>query len=176
MSLSRSRLIPFFGSFAAVAALFVATPALAANAHAAPAARSAKIQAELKAKIRAELRHNPSGKVINARQISYDHGNVIVTIAIPGVATVCPSGYACLYDLARLRGDIATIQYPEQKNISIRGYLPDVESLWNRRGNGSILSNGQSSAVCYPSGATANSISPPVSNYPYLWLEANSNC
>jgi Peptidase inhibitor family I36 len=114
--------------------------------------------------------------VINARQISYDHGAVVVTVPIPGVETVCPEGYACLYDLTRLRGDIATIQYPEQANISIRGYLPDVESVWNRRNNGSILSNGKGSTVCYVAGQTANAVSPPVSNYPYLWLQANDNC
>jgi hypothetical protein len=172
MSLSRFKLILLLGSAAAVAAPLSATQALAASSHAVPATQSARIQAEIKA----QLRYNPSGTVINPSQISYDHGHVIVTVAGPDIiATVCPAGDVCLYDGETLEGDIAAINGPLDKNITIRAFLPRVQSLWNRRAHGSILSN-NSSAVCYRSGQTANRISTPYSNYPYLFLEANSNC
>jgi hypothetical protein len=172
MSLSRSKLISLFGSVAAAAALLITTPALAASSHAVPATQSARIQAEL----RAQLSYNPSGTMINSSQISYDHGNVVVTVAGPNIPlTTCPAGDVCLYDSTDLHGSIAAINSPLDKNINIHAYLSQVESLWNRRAHGSLLSN-NSTAVCYPSGQTANSISAPYKNYPYLYLEANSNC
>ena len=173
------RFIPLVAAIGAAASMLLATPALAAGSHTAPATRSAKVNAELKAEIKAQLRYNPSGKVINARQVSYDHGHVVVTVVIPGDNTpdfTCPDGFVCLFERPNLKGNNAAINEPRDRDIRIAGYLPFVQSLHNLRSTGSILSNGVNRSVCYTSGQRANAISDPVMSYPYLFLQANDNC
>ncbi len=157
--------------------------ATAASATISPAPKpAANSGATLRAEIAAQLRYNPHGVVINARQVSYDNGRVIVTVASPGSSQspnvgdgFCRGGNVCIWEFNNRGGSSASISGPLDSNIPIRAYIPQVESLDNQRSYGSLLSNG-SVAICYPSGAYAPDISSPYKNYPWLYLEHAKNC
>jgi hypothetical protein len=159
-------------------ALLCAVPALAASHHAVASARSAKVKAILKQEIRAQLKYNPSGRAIGPTEVSYDHGNVIVSVAIPGAGPdfECPSGYTCIFEGKYLTGGHAKIREPLAKNIEINAYIKlPVLSLHNLRKSASYLSNGKH-AACYPAGAEADDIQAPYRNYPYLYLQKKGGC
>jgi hypothetical protein len=182
MSFSRFKAFAFMGSACTAAALLASTAAFAASSstHTASPAQSARASAELRSAMAAQLRFNPSGKVINSNQISYDHGNVVVTVAVPGVtpAFTCPSGTMCLWKEPNLRGSWASIKSPIQTPIRISQYLPLVQSVHNLRSTGSIIQSDTAAThtACYPSGARANNVGLPVSDWPYLWLQKTNNC
>jgi hypothetical protein len=163
----------------AVAALLIATPALAQNsrvtsaAKASPATRQTRAQHNLKAEIEAQLRYNPSGKLISSDEISYDHGRVVIILVS---TTNCNSGYACVWEDANYGGPMASFNGPHDVNINLRGYLPEQDSLKNNYPHGAILSNGTGGTVCYPNGAHAPNISAPYRTYKYLYLENSANC
>jgi hypothetical protein len=178
MKLSRSSLIATLGCAAAAIALIGTAPALAATSHTTPSGRSAEIRATLKAEIKAQLRYNPSGRVISSTEVSYDHGLVIVTVAIPGAGPdfTCHSGATCIFQGALLTGAHAAISSPVGKNITISQYFnPPTRSIHNERNAASFLSNG-AHAACYPPGAEAENIGTPVRNYPYIYLQATGGC
>lgn len=184
MSFSRFRLLAFIGALATASALLFSTGAFAATPgiHVTPSTQSAKASAELRSAMEAQLRYNPSGRVINSHQISYDQGRIVITIVVPGVTPdyTCTKGYMCLWEGQLLTGSFAQINEPIQKNISIRAYLPVVHSIHNLRSTGSLITNGKKGRrardVCYPSGARAMDVSAPVDKWPYLWLEKVNNC
>jgi peptidase inhibitor family I36 len=182
MSFSRFRSLAFLGSACTAAALLVSTAAFATSstAHAASSAQSARVSAEFRSAIAAQLRYNPSGTVINSSQISYDHGQVVVTVTVPGATPryTCPSGSICLWNQANLTGNEATFKSPLQTPIRIHDYINRVKSLHNLRSTGSIIQKDKSAsqAACYPAGARANDISSSVVHWPYLWLQKTDNC
>jgi hypothetical protein len=140
------------------------------------------VAASLRAEIAAQLRYNPNGTVINSQQVSYDNGHVIVTVPDPNSRTSpqlgdgqCKGGHVCIWEYSDYVGSSASITGPLDSNIPIRAYIPQVETLDNQRSDGSILSNG-TTAICYPAGAQAKSISSPYSKYPWLYLEHAKNC
>jgi hypothetical protein len=169
---------------AAAAALFAAGSASAAaqttqNASLSHLTKSAEINAILRAEIKTQLDYNPSGKVISSTEVSYDHGHVIVTVAIPGAGPdyTCPRGSTCIFEGADLKGKHASIDTPLSQNIHMSAYISlPVRSLHNRRSAPSWISNGTNSATCYPSGAVANSIGPPWKYYPDLYLQNGGTC
>jgi peptidase inhibitor family I36 len=128
----------------------------------------------------AQLRYNPSGTIINSSQISYDHGQMVVTVVVPGVipASTCPNGYMCLWSRPKRQGKFAEIKSPIQKPIRIHQYLPVVKSLNNRRSTGSIIQidTGASQTACYPAGTIVSNVPKPVSNWKFLWLQKKDNC
>jgi hypothetical protein len=83
-----------------VAAAVSLSAASAASAAVAPSAHPT-ISAELKAALAKQLAYNPSGTVIDANQISYDHGTVIVTLSVAGQqlspAYTCPANAFCFF-------------------------------------------------------------------------------
>jgi hypothetical protein len=182
MSFSRLKSLAFLGSAFTAAALLFSTAAFAASspAHAASAAQSARVSAELRSAVAAQLRYNPSGTVINSSQISYDHGQVVVTVVVPGVvpAFTCPNGYMCLWSKPKRQGNFAKIKSPIQKPIRIHQYLSVVKSLNNRRSTGSIIQidTGASKTACYPAGTIVNNVPKPMSNWKFLWLQKTENC
>ena len=116
MRFSRFTYLAFLGSAFTAAALLINTVAFAATSHThmGLSAQSAKASAELRSAMEAQLRFNPSGRVINSDQISYDQGHVVVTVVVPGVTPdfTCPGGSMCLSTQTNRRGNAAAISGP----------------------------------------------------------------
>jgi hypothetical protein len=183
----RSVLLHGVGVIGAAAITFSALPAMASTTALAGTVAgttgAASVSAALKAEISEELAYNPSGEVINDRQISYDNGKVTVTVPRPGVRPAaaskygCPSGTFCLWEYSGYNGDMVSFEYPLDTNIQLRAYLPQQESAYNARNTGSILQpTNYENPVCYSSGQAAPSIGSPYRTYPWLYLEQNDNC
>jgi hypothetical protein len=172
----RIRPIAAFGSAALVLAVW---PSIAATAS--TASPSATLRTEYRAELQAQLRYNSSGRIINDHQISYDDGNVVVTVATPGGGAPdynCPDGRVCIFELDDLRGSHASINEPEGKLINARGYLPVIKSLHNKRTAGVLLQKKRAKRghACYPAGSYALAIAKPVNKFPYLYLQRHDNC
>lgn len=182
MSLSRFKSLAFLGSAFTAAALLVSTAAFAASspARTASSAQSARASAELRSAMTAQLRFNHSGTVINSNQISYDHGNVVVTVVVPGVtpAATCPGGTFCMWTKTNLTGTMASVKSPVGSPILRSAYISVVHSVHNLRSTGSIIQENRTSgpAACYPGGVRSNDVSNPVSLYDWLYLEKTNNC
>lgn len=174
--LAHSRLAALVGS-AGVTALVIASPAAAATSRLPASMRAGKAAVEIRTEMKAQLRYNPTGKVIGPDRISYDHGRVIVTVALPGKASprfTCATGSVCLFEGASLTGTHAEIKQPTDEYIAIKSYLSSaVLSLHNVRTDRVFLnqrSDGGGGYVCYPAGATANSIGTPYRNFAVVFL------
>lgn len=182
MNFSRFKSLAFLGSAFTAAALLVSAAAFAASSptRTASSAQSARASAELRAAMAAQLRFNPSGTVINSNQISYDHGNVVVTVVVPGVApaATCPSGTFCMWTQKNLTGTFASVKSPVGEPIRRSGYISVIHSVHNLRSTGSIIQDHKTGgpSICYPGGVRSNDVSFPVSDYGWLYLEKTDNC
>jgi hypothetical protein len=156
--------------------LIMAAFALSASAQA--ATKTGQTTRGLSAAMIAQLKYNPSGKVISSDQISYDNGDVIVTVGA-GPDFRCPDGYVCLYSNTGYTGDPAAVKLPVNRDIKVNGLVPRVESLRNNRENGVFLFTGDlhgKNSVCYVSGQGAPSIPKPTRNFKTLYLQDPGNC
>jgi hypothetical protein len=177
--------LPRFITLAAVtgaaASLLFAAPALAVGPAASPAAHAAVVRAELRAEISAQLRYNPSGKVINARQISYDHGSVIVTVPMPGSVGpdfTCPGQTLCAFTGVNLTGLVAQFAgngvWDNWKSM-----INTLASLHNNRSNRAFIyqNKGSGGNTCYQGGAKAEEIGSPFNGYTWFYLaKSNDTC
>jgi hypothetical protein len=106
LHIGRSKMMVLVGTIGVAASLTMAGQALAAPAHSSSAPN---VRAELRAAIKAQLKYNPHGKVIDANQVSYDHGAMVVTLVVAGEQVspdyTCPSGDFCFFTRPGLRGD-----------------------------------------------------------------------
>jgi hypothetical protein len=165
-------------------ALVIASPAAAATSRLPASMRAGKAAAEIRAEMKAQLRYNPTGKVLGPDRISYDHGRVIVTVALPGKASprfTCATGSVCLFEGTNLTGTHAEISQPISQYIAIKSYLSSaVLSLHNVRTDRVFLNqrtDGGGGYVCYPAGAITNSIGTPYRNFAALYLaDTNEEC
>jgi peptidase inhibitor family I36 len=149
---------------------------LSPSAHA--ASKTGQIRSGLSAAMIAQLKYNPSGKVINSDQISYDNGDAIVTVGSNPDYT-CPPNELCIYEFPDFNGSHTAINHPLNKPIPAGGFLPRIQSLRNNRKNGSFLYTGKlhgKNSVCYPAGAAAPNISNHVSKYKTLYLQYPGDC
>jgi Peptidase inhibitor family I36 len=164
------------GAAACAMALAGAAFALSPSAHA--ESEAGQTTDGLSAAMIAQLKYNPSGKVIDSDQISYDHGDVIVTVGSNPDYT-CPPNELCIYEFADYNGSHTAINHPLNKPFAAGGFLPQIGSLRNNRKNGSFLYTGKlhgRNSVCYPAGTPAPKLSNKVSRYKTLYLQYPGNC
>lgn len=164
-------------------AWLLAVPASAASSHAVSTPASSRIVSALRSEIQVVLRHAPSGRVINDREVSYDHGHIIITVPVPGAhpdaaGSGCPSGWFCIWSGPDFTSYEARVQAPLQTNISVTSLLPTqkIGSVSNARSTGSILSNLSGHNACYSGGAFSQAVGAPFNTYPYIYLQKNNNC
>jgi hypothetical protein len=140
------RLIRSLLSASALLAGLLATIAVPpAQAATAGQAGLPNVKAELSAAIGAQLKYNPAGKVIDRNQISYDHGGMIVTLAVRGEAVspdfVCPNGDVCFFTEPGLKGsayEVNPSHYSEDTFYSLQTWYPhnglgSVHNKWSHR-------------------------------------------
>jgi hypothetical protein len=177
MKTSRLRIIGIMAALGAALSISAASSA-SASPHAASNVRS-----ELRAAIAEQLRYNPAGKVIDANQISYDHGAMVVTLAVPGEVSpdlTCSSGYVCFYQKPGLKENGFEMQpahYTQHVWYSLSTWYPyallgSVRNDWSNR---TFIGQNkdQSSALCYP--AHGGKGSPDTDLY-WVLFGTDANC
>jgi hypothetical protein len=151
-----------------VAAAVSLSAASAASAAVAPSAHPT-ISAELKAAIAKQLAYNPSGTVIDANQISYDHGTVIVTLSVAGQqlspAYTCPANAFCFFAKPGLKGNgyaVLPSGYSTDTFYRISAWYPNavLGSVHNKWSHRVFISRtnppGSGPNHCYPPGGTGS--------------------
>lgn len=159
-----------------------ASPALAS---ASQSSHTAKVTAELKSAIKAQLAYNPAGKVIDANQISYDHGAVIVTLNVPGehlrVDYTCPDHRFCFFEDPGLHGngyEFNPASYSMHVFYSIRTWYPYaiLGSVHNRWSHRIFISRynppGSGPNHCYPPGGTGS----PDQTLNWVYIASGTSC
>jgi hypothetical protein len=150
----------------AAACMSMAGPALAATSHSLPAPN---VRAELRTAIAAQLNYNPAGRVIDADQISYDHGAMIVTLSVRGLHVspdfTCPAGDFCFFTKIDLKGNGYAADpalYSKQTYYSIHTWYPSANlgSVHNRWSERVFISRnnppGSGPNLCYPPTGTGS--------------------
>ena len=180
---SRFRLIALAASAGVVISLLLSGTALAAPSASSSREHSSRPEPSVGSLMNAQLRFNPSGKVIGADRVSYDNGNVVITVVPAGDAApdfTCATGSVCLFEGTDLTGTHAEISRPLEEYIAISSYLSGpVKSLHNVRTDRIFLNQRTDGGgyVCYPAGAIARDIGTPYRNFGYLYLaESNETC
>ena len=168
---------------AAAIASSIAIPSAMASAH--PSSSDSVI---LQSEIKAQLQNDPSGTVIASNQISYDNGNVIVTVAPPPDQAVggpaaksdCGSGWLCLWAVQDYRG--TRWQFHDEgyiQNLSPYGATPFF-SFYNHRGHRWFLhqfQNGNGAEQCYPGNTSGSDLRPWYSDGRSIYLgHTNERC
>lgn len=165
----------------AVTSVLMAGPALAS---AGPSSHTPVVRAELKAAIKAQLAYNPAGKVIDANQISYDHGAVVVTLSVPGEHLspdyTCPDHRFCFFQRPGLGGngfEFNPASYRSHLYYSIQNWYPYAllgsvhnkwsHEIWISRTRGSGGPN-----LCYPPGGTGS----PNTDLNWVWIGTGTSC
>jgi hypothetical protein len=143
---------------ALLAGLLAAIAVQPAQAATAGQARPANVKAELSAAIRAQLKYNPTGKVIDRNQISYDHGGMIVTLDV-SPDFVCPNGDVCFFFGKSLTGaayEVNPSHYSERTFYSLQTWYPNnvLGSVHNKWSHRIFISRfnppGSGANLCYP--------------------------
>lgn len=158
-------------------------PSVMASAH--PSSSDSVL---LQSEIKAQLQNDPSGTVIANNQISYDHGNVIVTVApppdqavdAPAAKSDCTSGWLCLWSIFGYRG--ARWQFRDEgyiQNLPPYGATP-FQAFYNHRGHRWFLHesvNGAGKVQCYGGNTSASDLKPWYRDGESIYLaKTNESC
>jgi hypothetical protein len=170
------------GVFVLMVAALIGTAVLAGPAAASTAGD--RCQEQLQAAIDKHLARAPGGAVRD-NTITYDGGNVIVTVPYPdscGVLTTfaktdCSSGWVCLWSRAGFVG--SRYQFRDEgywQNLDAYGATPFL-SFYNNRGNNFMLKVGRSeSPQCYSPYSSSSNLTNSYYRYSeWIYLNQTAN-
>jgi hypothetical protein len=155
-----------------------------ASAAVAPSAHP-NVKAELAVAISKQLAYNPSGIVIDANQISYDHGTVLVTLSVAGQQVspdyTCPSNALCFFTKPGLKGNgyaVLPSGYSTGVYYRISAWYPNavVGSIHNKWSHRVFISRYNPPASgpnhCYPPGGTGS----PNEDLSWAYFATSNTC